>query len=419
MQMYPQPTVCDLDGDGTVEVIGDVGVVNGEDGTTVAALSGITNSWRTPVCADLDRDGRQEIVLGNKVFSGAGATLWTNAGTGYGNFAAVVDTDGDDGGEVFFVSNGRAYLHDEDGTALTNFSVTGGSNPGPPCAADFDGDGAVELAVPNGTRLSVFEVDGTQKWSATMQDNSGLAGCSGYDVNGDGAYEVLFADEIAFRIYDGATGTVLYENRNHASGTVWEYPVTADVDNDGSAEIVVADNGGSWKGITVFGHSGDGWPKSGTTWGTHDFAVCNLDPDGHVPSPPDPSWLVHNVFRARPAVDDPSSPDLVAAILEVCIADCEYGPVALSVQVANQGGADVEPGAVLAVYADDNGTRRLVASSTLPAVPAGTKIEGIEVELTPADIGTSGFVAVVDDGLAVTECDEANNEDDYTDVTCE
>ncbi len=421
MMSYPQPTVADLDNDGMPEVIGDVGVVNGEDGSTVATLSGITNSWRTPVAADLDQDGDQEIILGNKVFDANGSTVWSNSGNGSGNFSAVVDADGDPEAEVFFVSNQTAYLHEDDGTLITSFAIPGGTIPGPPCAADFDGDGEVELAVPNSTRISVFDMDGTSLWSNVMQDNSGLAGCSGYDVNGDGAYEVLFADEIAFRIYDGTDGTILYENTNHGSGTVWEYPVTADVDNDGSAEIVVADNGGTWKGVTVFGHAGDGWPKSGTTWATHDFAVTNIEPDGSVPSPPDPSWQVYNVFRARPSVDDPSSADLLVEITDICVADCDYGPIKLSFQVTNQGGAEVDAGTLVSVYADD-GTLRFLTAVALPEVPAGAMLEGIEVELGPGDVGDFGFVVRVDDdgagGETVRECDETNNEDDYSDVFC-
>lgn len=419
MMAYPQPTVADLDEDGMPEVIGDVGVVNGEDGSTVATLGGLTNSWRTPVAADLDQDGEQEIILANKVFDSSGSTKWSNAGNGSGNFAAVADVDGDNGGETFFVSNGTAYLHDDDGSVITSFAVPGGSIPGPPCMADFDGDGEVELAVPNSTQISVFEVDGAKNWSATMQDNSGLAGCSGYDVDGDGAYEVLFADEIAFRIYDGTTGTILYENRNHASGTVWEYPVIADVDNDGSAEIVVADNGGAWKGITVFGHSGStGWPKSGTTWATHDFAVTNINADGSVPVTPDASWLTYNVFRARPAVDDPAVSDLFPHITDVCVADCAYGPVAVAVQVANQGGSDVSAGAVLNLYADDDMGERLVATYTLPVIPAGTKLDGIEFELTAADVGAFGWIVRVDEGDEFGECDETNNDERWLDALC-
>ena len=113
---YPQPTVADLDADGKPEVIGDIAVVNGENGNTVATLTGITNSWKTPIAADIDQDGTQEIILGNKVFSHTGATEWTNAGSGAGNFGAVANIDSDREAEVFFVSGSTMYVHEDDGT---------------------------------------------------------------------------------------------------------------------------------------------------------------------------------------------------------------------------------------------------------------------------------------------------------------
>ncbi len=417
LSAYPQPTVGDFDGDGDIEVFDDIAVVEGLDGSTVTTLSTST-SWRTAVAADLDQDGDQELIIGNRVFNSDGSAAWNNAGSGAGDFSAVADVDGDPEGEVFFASGNQGYVHDDDGTLLHQFTVPG-SNPGPPAIADFDGDGQVEIAVPANTTISVFEVDGTKVWSAPMQDNSGLAGCSGYDVDGDGAYEVLFADEIAFRMYDGKTGTVLYENKNHASGTLWEYPVIADVDNDGSAEIVVADNGGVWKGVTVYGHDGSvGWPKSGTTWATHDFAVTNVDPDGSVPTPPEPSWQVYNVFRARPAVDEPGRPDLTVAITDQCVADCDYGPVSVGVQVGNAGGVDVDAGVVLNLYADDDTGERLVATTTLPEILAGTILDGIQLDLGPGDIGRFGWIARVDETDVYNECDETNNEARYTDSLC-
>lgn len=416
LMAYPQPTVADLDGDGLPEVIADVAVVNGEDGSKVAELSGITNSWRTPIAADLDQDGTQEIILGNVVYDHDGNREWTNAGTGAGNFAAVGDVDGDAGGEVIFVSGSVAYLHDDDGSLIRQFAIPG-SNPGPPAMADFDGDGEVEIAIPANTTLSVFDMDGTKLWTVAIQDGSGLAGCSGYDIDGNGAYEVLYADETDMRIYDGTTGAVLYDNPSHDSGTVWEYPVIADVDKDGSAEIIYASNGVT-KGITVLGHNGSGWAKSGETWGTHDFAVTNLEPDGSVPVVPEPSWQKYNVFRARPIVDDPANSDLAVAITDVCVATCTAGPVEVGVGVLNQGGADTDAGVLLNLYADTDTGLVLVASQALPAIAAGTRIDGIHFELPVTDLGKYGFVATVDDDDVEGECDEANNSDTWVDVFC-
>ena len=422
MMMYPQPTVADLDNDGDIEVIGDVGLVNGADGSLIEALAQPTNSWRTPIAADVDQDGQQEIILGNNVYDSRGRLLWSNTGNGAGNFGAVVDTDGDPDGEIFFVSGSTCFLHDADGSLLDSWQIPG-SNPGPPCAADFDGDGDVEIAIPANNTMSVWEVDGTQLWQAQIRDSSGLAGCSGYDVDGDGAYELLYADEDNPRIYDGSTGVVNYINGNHSSGTVWEYPVTADVDNDGSAEIVIASNGTQWRGVTVFGHTGDGWPKSGTTWATHDFAVTNINPDGTVPSPPEASWQKYNVFRARPSVDDPAYSDLVVELVDFCVGTCAGGPARISYRVYNQGAVDVEAGSSLTLYMVMGGVEVPYTTVTLPLVPAGQALPSEELVVQPTEIGDGGFVlSVDDDGTgrgSLFECDETNNRFARMDPVCQ
>lgn len=429
MMAYPQPTVADLDADGKPEVIGDVGVVNGEDGSTVATLTGISNSWRTPVAADIDLDGTQEIILGNKVFSHTGALEWSNGGTGAGNFNAVANLDSDAEAEVIFVSGSTAYLHEDDGTLIDSFAIPG-TNPGPPSVADFDGDGEIELAVPANTKLSVFDFDGSKLWDTSINDTSGLAGVSGYDMDGDGAYEVLYADQDALRMYDGATGTILYESYSHSSGTVWEYPVIADIDRDDSAEICIASNGsgggGTWKGVTCFGHDGDGWPKSGPTWGTHDFALTNLDADGSVPVKPDPSWQLYNVFRARPAVDDTLEPtgNLAGRLTDFCLADCDDGPIRVSFQVWNDGGSDIEETLPFSVYRIDGSTESFLQTGFLPAVPSGVKPQGQEIEIHPNDWGTNGIVIRLDDdgtgviGGLFEECDEQDNEIWFAESLC-
>lgn len=418
MMQYPQPTVADLDGDGKPEVIGDVGIVNGEDGSTVGTISNPQNSWRTPVAADIDQDGTQEIILANVVSDHNGNTEWTNSGSGYGNFAAVANIDNDDEAEVFFVSGSQMFIHEDDGTSIGTFSVPG-SNPGPPAIADFDGDGEIEIAIPANTQLSVFDVDDTQLWTRTINDTSGLAGCSGYDMNGDGTYEVLFADQDALRIYDGATGTVLYENYSHNSGTVWEYPVIADIDQDDSAEICIASNGSGYRGVTCFGHNGDGWPQAGPTWGTHDFAVTNIEPDGSVPKQPEASWLKYNVFRARPSVDDPATADLGGKLTEICVADCDDGPIKISFQVWNEGAETVAAGTPYGFYRIDQSGETLVTTGLLPEIPAGYAPEGIVLEVTPGDLGEFGFAIVLDHNDDVGECDEDNNRIEFLDGICQ
>ncbi len=416
--VYPHITACDLDQDGMPEVIGDTVVVSGADGSTLWEIPS-AGAYTVPVCADIDLDGSAEVIYDDDVYESDGSLKWSIPAGGLTKMAAVVNADSDDEAEIFLAAD-QLYLYDSDGTQI-NATPIPTQYPGPPCAADFDGDGEVEVAVPAGTAFYMFDTDGTELWRAAMQDNSGLAGCSGYDMDGDQIYEVLFADEVAVRLYDGATGAVLYESYAHNSGTLYEYPVIADVDNDGSAEILIAENLGTRMGITVYGHNGDGWPASGPTWPAHDFAVSNFDQDGTIPTSPTPSWLEYNVFRARPAVDDPSYPDLAGDVVDVCVADCTNGPIKISIEVWNEGGADIEAGVPWALYKDDGGSLAFVMSGLLPEIAAGTSIASFEIELTPDQMGQNGFLVQLDDDGSIdtlTECDETNNGLRYTDTLC-
>ncbi|MEQ1571977.1 MAG: VCBS repeat-containing protein, partial [Myxococcota bacterium] len=411
LSFYPQPTVADLDNNGVAEVIFDTAILDGPTGQWLATITGVATSWRTPAVADLDLDGTREIVLGEIVARPDGTTKWSmGGGYGYGgNFAAIADIDGDPEGEVLSVSGSTLSAFDSDGTLLGS-TLTAGFNAGPPSVADFDGDGEVEIAVPAGSILAVYETTGQLVWSMPIQDNSGLAGCSGYDVDGDGAYEVLYADETDLRIYDGRTGTVWYQNGSHDSATVWEYPVTADVDNDGSAEIAIASNFGEYRGVTVFGHAGAGWSKSGPTWGTHDFAVTNLLADGSVPSNETPSWQVHNTFRARPTVDDPGQPDPHLSIGEPCWTGCGADDTfELPWQVDNAGGAALPAGAEVHLLAVTSGAEVELASTVLPAVAPGELLPGGVFTVAASDLAGADQYRVRLDGWTL-DCHPGDTE---------
>jgi len=419
---YPLVSVADLEGDGIPEVIADDLVVDGASGAVRFSLSAsASNPYRIAAVADVDLDGDQEIFLAGIAYDSDGAVLWRTGEVGsYGFWPIVINADADPEAEIGFVGQNWT-LWDHDGTRI--YSVAYGTpQPGPPCAGDFDGDGVAEVAWGAYQNFVAYELDGSPLWSVSMDDTSGLAGCSAWDVNGDGALEVLFADQSTFKIFDGTTGRTNWFTNQHRSGTVFEYPTVADTDGDGHAEIMIASNyGAPWGAISAWEHDGSGWPAAGSTWAIHDFAITNVLPDGTVPASPDPWWLRYNVYRARVAADDPSTPDLVAEITDVCVADCDYGPVQVGVVVANQGGADVPAGAQLTLWAQD-GSPRVIATRTLPEILTGARLDGILFELSPADVGATGFVVTVDDDGtgtgSIDECDEDNNRHAWTDVFC-
>ena len=429
---YPHTTVADIFGDGSPEVIADTAVIDGATG----ALIWQTNLperiiGRMPAVGDINQDGRQEVIIGNQCLDANGNLLWSSNIVGeYGHWAAILNADGDAFAEVAMVGSGRLALYDHDGQQIRNI-IAGTNQPGPPCVADFDGDGEPEIAWASSSIFNMFELDGSIRWSASITDDSGLASCSGYDVNGDGAYEVLFADEHQFYIFDGSQGNVLFSQSGHASGTIFEYPIVADMDNDGSAEIAISsnnfrqDNPNGWAGVTVFGHVGEGWAKSGTTWNVHDFAVTNIYPDGSVPRIPESPWLKHNVYRARPT-QDAQAIDLHASISDICFAECtESGIVRIAAEVYNTGFDSVRAEIPLSLYRKDGNSLLFLASATTAErINAGERSSSISFETTYGAIeGAESLVVRADDwgsgfGL-IEECDEWNNGVEFIPPPCE
>lgn len=65
------------------------------------------------------------------------------------------------------------------------------------------------------------------------------------------------------------------------SGTLREFPLVADVDNDGHADIVAVSNGYSsitcdgtkQRGIRVFGDSEGNWVRTRRVWNQHAYSV--------------------------------------------------------------------------------------------------------------------------------------------------
>lgn len=419
---YPHVNVADIDGDGMPEVLADDLVLNGATGSlrmrlTVPNMASMLG--RMTVAADINLDGQQEIIVGNTCYSSTGVKLWSAGIFGeYGHWSAILNADKDPEAEVAMVGGGELGIYDHDGTEKSRVSA-GTGQPGPPCVADFDGDGDAEIAWASSSRFNVYELDGTVRWTQNILDETGLAGCSGYDVNGDGAYEVIYADERQLYIFDGIDGQIRFVQTGHSSGTIFEYPVIADVDNDDSAEIVLVSNNfraglSGWAGVSVLGHDGDGWAKSGPTWNVHDFAVTNIEQNGRVPAQPEPSWQTYNVYRARPAVDI-LTVDLVGEITDVCFAGCgEEDTVRVAGRIYNQGETRARAGIPIALYRKDGPGRTSVAVTMLEEpVEPGMTSPGLEFEILGRDIGSDGLEIWADDlgagfGL-LEECDDWNN----------
>jgi hypothetical protein len=426
---YPQVAVADLDADGVPEVLVQEIVVDGATGALELSGLGPSSSvpYWIPTAADLDQDGDQELIHGDRVYDSNGNLLWQAPFSGtYGHWAAVLDYDGDPEAEIAMIGGGYLGIYEADGTERVRTAL-GASQPGAPCVADFDGDGAPEIGVAGRSNYTVFDTDGTKLWERVTQDaSSGNTGSAVFDFEGDGVADVVYADETRLWVFDGVSGTVKLESTEHSNGTWTEYSIIADVDADGQAEIVVP-NTSSHLGFYVFGDADNSWQEGRRIWNQHAYHITNVNDDGTIPTNPDLNWLTYNNFRSGDvtAGQDGEYADLLVEVPRVCLDDCDEGTLVVYVQVGNKGYLDAEGGTTVVLYGElDDGTEvELARQDVTTSILSGTVEDAIRF-----DIGVSAFNpvrvwATVDGGNdaedgAYDECDETNNEAIWLENLC-
>jgi hypothetical protein len=84
--------------------------------------------------------------------------------------------------------------------------------------------------------------------------------------------------------------------------------VVADVDNDGSAEIVVV-SATNWDGVQtsptvqVIRDAEDRWIQARRIWNQHTYHVTNVREDSVIPQLEQPSWRELNTFRTNAQIE--------------------------------------------------------------------------------------------------------------------
>jgi subtilisin family serine protease len=165
--------VSDLDGDGRKEIITVSGSTSDgayllayhDDGAPVAGFpvrfDGYTDTF--PAVADVDGDGRLDIVLAARLGTGVAILVFSSDGqlertipaTGdlfYGSAPALGDLDGDRIPEIVLQTNTAVNVWKGDGAPLTGWPLEYGDshtflNNAAPVVGDLDGDGRPEVVV--------------------------------------------------------------------------------------------------------------------------------------------------------------------------------------------------------------------------------------------------------------------------------
>jgi hypothetical protein len=253
---YASPAVVDLDGDGSVEVIGatySVFILDGESGALVRRIDPEGGrAWPSVVVGDLEGDGDLEIITAHgdgyfHVFNHNGDGVWSRQPTPGSELRslAVHDLDGDGDLEIIVAStrsNDQWFVYEHDGSLRSGNwpqhgpdSDTNGYTAG--CfnenlaAGDIDGDGRAEIIGPNDTHyLAAFQDDGSQIQANTI-----------YGTNPDGSNKVWSRVGVHLDHAVDLRGWA-YCGSEHRPNFAHSAPIIVDVNGDGLQETVVIGN---------------------------------------------------------------------------------------------------------------------------------------------------------------------------------
>jgi uncharacterized repeat protein (TIGR02543 family)/uncharacterized repeat protein (TIGR01451 family) len=461
----------------------------------------------SPAVADIDGDGAPEIIAGRHIYkvkitnhdSQSGNTithltdleLAETPPNGAGDGATqIADIDNDGELEVIVISSppvanpnsitayvwkplpgGQSYI-------MGSYHLTG-AHYSIPMIGDIDGnsDGFLEIVfITDGgnpmhmhaLKFNPLATRGNQislKWLFSHSDHSGDTGATLFDFNQDGISEIVYRDETRLRIFDGITDnespTPLATFDNVRSGTLREYPVIADIDDDGQAEIIVTGlddinghqvhSGGITRTATiyngylrVFESNGSPWAPARKVWNQYGYNAVQVNNDLTIPQYPispakafkgndgilgtsddrrpynaflhqqtmladdgDPLWL------APDAVPDPTT-STVTFLTETL--------VAIKVGIVNNGEAALGPPIHVALYRNRFNKEDLIPGSHIDTAMQINKGDTGYVNLT-VDMALNPVLRVVvnvnDDRNNPTytyqpECDSSNNTIGFT-----
>ncbi len=488
------PYIVDIDEDGTAEIVlgsdvfGIVGntLVKRVTGPALGYIGATSGNTGTPVdviVADiLSSNPGKELIYGSRVYGinlATGVTtilkdLSTIVGTSLiaandNGPTAIADMNGD--GKLDIVYNGSSFvvMWDPNGTSAANTllfrrmppsfiygvrglplianvfddKTTGGKSTDLPEAVIINSSGG-SSGIVTAYNLNYNTTAGTATqhiWSLATNDMSGCTGITAFDFDGNGLREIVYRDQSTLRIINGnRTTPVNYATANVASSTWGEYPIVADLNNDGQAEIAVTGN----SMLQVFGSDPATFPWKGapTYWNQRNYRIVNINSNLTIPATEvnAASSIAYNnnaaQFQFADAVGNgvPSgftyAPDARITINTVTT-DCPR--ITVTATISNSGSFVLPAGTSVAMY-DANpttGAANLIGTFQTTASIAAGASQSVTMTANLVSLSTTVFAVVNDRGTTtrpfnlstwtpntgINECTYTNNIDSKS-FTC-
>ncbi len=225
--------IADLDNDGKNEILArssaDRGILvlkRGDDGAFIESAflpdptAGSGDLGPRFVIADLDNDGRNEILIGD-----TDGDLWTYETDGSGGYTAAWKLEGDDNTSAGWVGGGA----DLDNDGVLEFAVARAAEE-----KDDPLNGVWDLEIYSATGPDAYTLEWTTRIAGVITTGNGIAAG---DTDGDGTPDLavcLLPDLYLFR----SDGPDAYRPIWHSRADLTHRPIVADLDANGRPEIL-------------------------------------------------------------------------------------------------------------------------------------------------------------------------------------
>lgn len=334
---WSYPAGGNIDGEPGNEIV----VCTPSRGVAAYGVSGdsLTELWSvaTPAnctvisLADLDQDGRVEVVAGGVALAGESGDVRFTLPDGLG-FPVLMDVDGDAAGQLEIVTGRRLYRLE--GDAYVQIADIGSDGGTYPLVADLDPGGVPEIVTvnnPNHTLTvwrydadagfeilrSGLDINGTLDPTLCPESSNGRTTGGGpptaSDVNADGVPDIAIAGGVGYAVFDGAklvdatatdAETFFWVAQTVDCSSARTGSSVFDFNGDGRAEVLYADE----HTFRIYEGQGDGSGGANVLFETCNTngtilempIVADVDADGQA------DILVVANARYRACLDDPS-----------------------------------------------------------------------------------------------------------------
>jgi subtilase family serine protease/uncharacterized membrane protein len=417
------PLIADLNGDGHPEVISGRSVLNGADGTikwvgtggSGRSFPGYLNGvdyylesfpdQEAPIAADLNGDGKLELIAGNTAYRADGTILWQRSDLPDGSTAMW-------GRNVVLVAHGKVYMLKPDGTNYwaAPVAIPGGAILGGAPTVIWVGQGGVgpTIAVAGDGKISSLSpYDGSIRWTRDVTTNFDRTAVTTTNALGGfysfGVANLAYISNQSLYVFNAWRGELIYKRDG---GTSPYYPGLApfaDVDGDGIGDLVTYGEAG----LQVL--SDPTWDATPSIFNELSYHETNVSNDrGLIPAAEAASgnYRVATSNGARPV----PQPNFTASYPRV---DMRRYPAAavMTVRIGNNGWAATPPSSV--------NFYRVPAGSTTPVLLGNVPVDAIAAsgyrdvsfELANPTAADLAFYAIVNQvAPLVAECNTTDNQ---------